>query len=170
MTTIKYLSICSGIESVGVAWNLLGFECLGLSEIDPFRSAVLNYRYPEVKNHGDFTKIEKEDLSSRPDILVGGTPCATFSVAGYRKGMGSRTGFWTLNTLEHNDFQEQSHKEEGVSSLSDILEQTGKTQQRFYLTRYRCEKLISRSEESPYKIPVSLKENLKKAIGCTGKK
>ena len=151
MTTIKYLSICSGIESVGVAWNLLGFECLGLSEIDPFRSAVLNYRYPEVKNHGDFTKIEKEDLSSRPDILVGGTPCA-------------------LNTLEHNDFQEQSHKEEGVSSLSDILEQTGKTQQRFYLTRYRCEKLISRSEESPYKIPVSLKENLKKAIGCTGKK
>ena len=99
MTTIKYLSICSGIESVGVAWNLLGFECLGLSEIDPFRSAVLNYRYPEVKNHGDFTKIEKEDLSSRPDILVGGTPCATFSVARYRKGIKSSRGNLALEFI-----------------------------------------------------------------------
>ncbi len=49
--SIKYLSICSGIESVGVAWNPLGFEPVGLSEIDPFRSAVLEYHYPEVKNY-----------------------------------------------------------------------------------------------------------------------
>ena len=96
---MKYLSICSGIESVGVAWHPLGFECLGLSEIDPFRSAVLQYHYPEVKNYGDFTKIERSDLSSTPDILVGGTPCATFSIAGLRKGMGEDRGNLALEFI-----------------------------------------------------------------------
>ena len=96
---MKYLSICSGIESVGVAWHPLGFECLGLSEIDPFRSAVLNYHYPEVKNYGDFTKIERSDLRATPDILVGGTPCATFSIAGLRKGMGEDRGNLALEFI-----------------------------------------------------------------------
>jgi len=96
---VKYLSICSGIESVGVAWHPLGFECLGLSEIDPFRSAVLNYHYPEVKNYGDFTQIERSDLRATPDILVGGTPCATFSIAGLRKGMGEDRGNLALEFI-----------------------------------------------------------------------
>jgi DNA (cytosine-5)-methyltransferase 1 len=96
---MKYLSICSGIESVGVAWHPLGFECLGLSEIDPFRSAVLNYHYPGVKNYGDFTQIERSDLRSTPDILVGGTPCATFSIAGLRKGMGEDRGNLALEFI-----------------------------------------------------------------------
>jgi len=96
---VKYLSICSGIESVGVAWHPLGFECLGLSEIDPFRSAVLNYHYPEVKNYGDFTQIQRSDLSATPDILVGGTPCATFSIAGLRKGMGEDRGNLALEFI-----------------------------------------------------------------------
>ena len=96
---MKYLSICSGIESVGVAWHPLGFECLGLSEIDPFRSAVLNYHYPEVKNYGDFTQIERSDLRATPDILVGGTPCATFSIAGLRKGMGEDRGNLALEFI-----------------------------------------------------------------------
>ena len=96
---MKYLSICSGIESVGVAWHPLGFECLGLSEIDPFRSAVLNYHYPEVKNYGDFTQIQRSDLRATPDILVGGTPCATFSIAGLRKGMGEDRGNLALEFI-----------------------------------------------------------------------
>ena len=96
---MKYFSICSGIESVGVAWNPLGFECLGLSEIDPFRSAVLNYHYPEVKNYGDFTKIQREQITDRPDILVGGTPCATFSVAGLRKGLDTDRGNLALEFI-----------------------------------------------------------------------
>ena len=96
---MKYLSICSGIESVGVAWHPLGFECLGLAEIDPFRSAVLDYHYPEVKNYGDFTQIERSDLRATPDILVGGTPCATFSIAGLRGGMGEDRGNLALEFI-----------------------------------------------------------------------
>jgi len=100
MSKIKYLSICSGIESVGVAWNPLGFEPVGLSEIDPFRSAVLEYHYPEVKNYGDFTKIQKTDLRAQPDVLVGGTPCATFSIAGLRKGINTERGNLALEFIK----------------------------------------------------------------------
>ena len=96
---MKYLSVCSGIESVSVAWEPLGFECLGVSEIDPFRSAVLEHHYPEVKNYGDFTKIQKDDLPRRPDILVGGTPCATFSIAGLREGIESDRGNLALEFI-----------------------------------------------------------------------
>ena len=97
---MKYLSICSGIESVGVAWHPLGFECVGLSEIDPFRSAVLEYHYPEVKNYGDFTKIKRQDLPEQPDVLVGGTPCATFSIAGLRKGLAEDRGNLALEFIK----------------------------------------------------------------------
>jgi len=97
---MKYLSICSGIESVGVAWNPLGFEPVGLSEIDPFRSAVLEYHYPEVKNYGDFTQIKKTDLRAQPDVLVGGTPCATFSIAGLREGISTERGNLALEFIK----------------------------------------------------------------------
>lgn len=97
---MKYLSICSGIESVGVAWNPLGFEPIGLSEIDPFRSAVLQYHYPEVKNYGDFTQIKKTDLRAQPDVLVGGTPCATFSIAGLREGINTERGNLALEFIK----------------------------------------------------------------------
>ena len=97
---MKYLSICSGIESAGVAWHPLGYTCLGLAEIDPFRSAVLQYHYPEVKNYEDFTKIKASDLSSTPDVLVGGTPCATFSIAGLRKGLDEDRGNLALEFIK----------------------------------------------------------------------
>lgn len=96
---MKYLSICSGIESVSVAWDGLGFECLGVSEIDDFRTAVLDYHYPDIHNFGDFTKIEKKDLPQQPDIIVGGTPCATFSVAGLREGIRSDRGNLALEFI-----------------------------------------------------------------------
>ena len=96
---MKYFSICSGIESASVAWHPLGFECVGVTEIDPFRSAVLNYHYPEVKNYGDFTKVEKEDIGGSPDIVVGGTPCATFSIAGLREGIESDRGNLALEFI-----------------------------------------------------------------------
>ena len=58
---MKYLSICSGIEACSVAWHPLGWEAIGFAEIEEFRSEVLKYHYPEVKNYGDFTKITKEN-------------------------------------------------------------------------------------------------------------
>lgn len=90
---MKYLSVCSGIEAASVAWEPLGFEPVGFSEIDPFPCAVLKYQYPAVKNYGDMTKYKEWDLHGiRPDILIGGTPCQSFSVAGLRKGLADPRG------------------------------------------------------------------------------
>ena len=96
---MNYLSICSGIESCSVAWEPLGWKPIGFSEIEEFRSAVLQYHYPEVKNYGDFTKITKETIGTKPDVLVGGTPCATFSIAGLRKGFAEDRGNLALEFI-----------------------------------------------------------------------
>jgi DNA (cytosine-5)-methyltransferase 1 len=99
---LRYLSICSGIEAASVAWHPLGFEAAGFAEIAPFPSAVLDHRYPEVKNFGDFTKIEAADAGPI-DILVGGTPCQAFSVAGLRGGLGDDRGNLALEFLRLAD-------------------------------------------------------------------
>ena len=87
-------SVCSGIEAASVAWNPLGWEAAWFSEIDRFPSLVLAHHYPEVPNLGDMTRIhERKEFSARPiDVLVGGTPCQSFSVAGKRGGMDDHRG------------------------------------------------------------------------------
>ena len=97
---MKYLSICSGIEACSVAWHPLGWEAIGFAEIEEFRSEVLKYHYPEVKNYGDFTKITKEKIGCHADVLVGGTPCATFSIAGLRKGLDEDRGNLALEFIK----------------------------------------------------------------------
>ena len=89
---MKFLSVCSGIEAASVAWHDLGFECVGVSEIDKFPSEVLKYHYPSVPNLGDMTKYKEWNNDLAPDLLVGGTPCQSFSVAGLRKGMDDPRG------------------------------------------------------------------------------
>ena len=89
---MKYLSVCSGIEAATVAWHDLGWKPAGFSEIEPFPSAVLNYHYPDVINFGDMTKYKEWNLDGKIDLLVGGTPCQSFSVAGLRKGMDDPRG------------------------------------------------------------------------------
>lgn len=84
-------SICSGIEAASVAWAPLGWRAAFLAEIDPFPSAVLAHRYPDVPNHGDVNRF-KEWPDAAFDVLVGGTPCQSFSVAGLRKGLGDPRG------------------------------------------------------------------------------
>ena len=81
---MKYLSVCSGIGTDHLAWHDLGWECVGFAEIEAFPSAVLSYRYPEIKNYGDFTKIS--DAIGPIDVLVGGTPCQEFSIANEHRG------------------------------------------------------------------------------------
>ena len=78
--------MCSGIEAATVAWHPLGWEPVAFSEIEAFPSAVLAHHYPEVPNVGDMTKYKEWNLGA-VDILVGGTPCQSFSVAGLRKGL-----------------------------------------------------------------------------------
>ena len=83
---MKYLSVCSGIEAASVAWQPLGWEAVGFSEIEKFPSQVLAHHYPDVTNFGDMTKYKEWNLDT-VNLLVGGTPCQSFSVAGLRKGL-----------------------------------------------------------------------------------
>ncbi len=83
---MKYLSVCSGIEAATVAWHDLGWEPAGFSEIEKFPSQVLTHHYPTVTNYGDMTNFKEWDIGT-VDLLVGGTPCQSFSVAGLRQGI-----------------------------------------------------------------------------------
>ena len=95
---MKYISICSGIEAATTAWHGLGWEPLAFSEIDAFPSAVLAERYPQVPNLGDMSKFREwpEELLADCELLVGGTPCQAFSVAGLRKSLDDERGNLSL--------------------------------------------------------------------------
>lgn len=88
---MRYLSVCAGIEAATVAWHHMGWQAAAYSEIEPFPSAVLQHHYPDVPKVGDMTKYKEWDIGSI-DLLVGGTPCQSFSVAGLRKGMADPRG------------------------------------------------------------------------------
>ena len=96
---MRYGSVCSGIEAASVAWKSLGWECAFLSEIDKFPSAVLAERFPNIPNLGDFTKINPGDYEGDIDLLVGGTPCQAFSIAGLRKGLNDERGNLALELI-----------------------------------------------------------------------
>ena len=89
---MKYISICSGIEAATVAWRPLGWEPVAFAEIEAFPNAVLRHHYPNVPNLGDITKVDWRKYHGAVDIVVGGTPCQSFSVAGKREGMGGESG------------------------------------------------------------------------------
>ena len=98
MTMIKYGSVCSGVEAATVAWHSLGWRPQWFSEIEKFPSAVLKHHYPSVPNRGDMTNF-KEWPDEPIDVLVGGTPCQSFSVAGLRKGLDDPRGNLMLTYL-----------------------------------------------------------------------
>ena len=88
-----YGSVCSGIEAATVAWHPLGWQAAFYAEIEKFPSAVLAHHYPNTPNLGDITKFRDWQIPPKSiDLLVGGTPCQSFSVAGLRKGMADPRG------------------------------------------------------------------------------
>jgi len=90
---VRYLSVCSGIEAASVAWEPLGWAPIAFAEIEKFPSKVLAHHYPGVPNLGDMTKFREWDIErGAVDVLVGGTPCQSFSVAGLRKGLDDPRG------------------------------------------------------------------------------
>jgi DNA (cytosine-5)-methyltransferase 1 len=95
---LRYLSVCSGIEAATVAWHPLGWEPVAYAEIEKFPCAVLAHHYPSVPNWGDLTKF-REWPDATIDLLVGGTPCQSFSVAGLRKGLADPRGNLALTFL-----------------------------------------------------------------------
>jgi DNA (cytosine-5)-methyltransferase 1 len=95
---MRYLSVCSGIEAATSAWHHMGWEPVAFSEIEPFPSAVLQHHYPNVPNWGDMTKYQTWP-DATIDLLVGGTPCQSFSVAGLRQGLKDPRGNLMLTFL-----------------------------------------------------------------------
>lgn len=104
--TITYGSVCSGIEAATVAWHPLGMRPEWFAEIEPFPSAVLAHHWPDVPNLGDMTALARMVLLEQipaPDVLVGGTPCQAFSVAGMRNGLADPRGALTIKYVELAD-------------------------------------------------------------------
>ena len=89
---MRYVSLFSGIEAASVAWEGLGWEPVAFSEIDPFPSTVLAHRYPDVPNLGDITQIKWKRFRGKVDLVVGGSPCQSFSIAGKREGLDGASG------------------------------------------------------------------------------
>lgn len=101
---MRYGSVCSGIEAATVAWHQLGWEPVFFSEIEKFPSELLAHYYPDVPNHGDMTKFEEWGYEAGDiDILVGGTPCQSFSIAGLRGGLGDDRGNLALTYMRMVD-------------------------------------------------------------------
>ena len=95
MTKLKVMSVCSGVGGLDKPFieDSDTFEVIGFSEVDKHATAVLKYHHPRIINYGDITKIRTEELPNF-DILVGGTPCQSFSIAGKRKGFEGSSGLF----------------------------------------------------------------------------
>ena len=98
---MRFGSVCSGIEAATVAWEPLGFQAAWLSEVEPFCCALLGHHY-DTPNLGDITTLTEAALEKHGpiDVLVGGTPCQSFSVAGLRKGLADPRGNLALRFLQ----------------------------------------------------------------------
>lgn len=113
---MKYGSVCSGIEAASKAWEPLGWKPAWFSEIEPFPSAVLAHHWPEVTNLGDMTQISDAVRTGNveaPDVLVGGTPCQAFSIAGLREGLSDDRGQLTLSYVELANAIDAKRRERG---------------------------------------------------------
>lgn len=100
---MKYLSMFSGIEAASVAWEPLGWTPLAFAEIEKFPASVLKHHYPHVPNLGDVTKVDWDEFArttGRPDLIVFGSPCQSFSVAGKRLGLDDPRGNLALYALD----------------------------------------------------------------------
>lgn len=123
--TITYGSVCSGIEAASVAWAELDMRAAWFSQFDPehnysrgpdFPSAVLAKHWPDVENLGDMTKIAGRVMAGEvaaPDVVVGGTPCQAFSVAGSRAGLADARGQLTLSYVELANAIDRKRASEG---------------------------------------------------------
>ena len=96
---MRYISLFSGVEAASVAWEPLGWEPVAFAEVEPFPCAVLEERFPGVPNLGDVTKVDWREWRGKADLVVGGSPCQAFSVAGLRKGLADPRGNLMLEYL-----------------------------------------------------------------------
>lgn len=113
---MRFGSVCSGIEAASVAWHDLGWQAAWVSEIEPFPSAVLAHHWPSVPNLGDMLRLPAMVAAGEieaPDVLVGGTPCQAFSVAGKRGSLEDKRGALTLAYVELANGIDEQRKANG---------------------------------------------------------
>ncbi|EAZ3313571.1 DNA (cytosine-5-)-methyltransferase [Salmonella enterica] len=125
MSGLSYGSVCSGIEAASIAREPLGMRPAWFSEIEPFPCAVLAERWPEVPNLGDMTKIAASIAANEvaaPDLLVGGTPCQAFSIAGLRNGLADKRGQLTLSYVELANAIDDKRRERGEEETIIVWE------------------------------------------------
>ena len=89
---MRYISVFSGIEAASVAFQPLGMEPVAFAEVDKHASAVLAAHYPGVPNLGDVSKVDWKKYRGKVDLVVGGSPCQSFSIAGKREGLKGESG------------------------------------------------------------------------------
>ena len=155
---MTYLSVCSGIEAVSVAWEPLGFRPIGFSEIEPFPCELLKQKYPNVKNYGDITQYEKWN-AGQFDILVGGTPCQSFSVAGKRGGTADERGalmYAYLGIVEA--YSPRWVIWENVPGV--LSSNSGYDFTKYYLSRKACAGILRRAAKHKRKLPTLLEKAL----------
>lgn len=122
---MRYGSVCSGIEAASVAWESLGWQPAWFAEIEAFPSAVLAHHWPDVANLGDMTKIAATVRAGEveaPDVMVGGTPCQAFSVAGLRNGLDDARGQLTLSYVELANAIDDKRRERGEEEAIIVWE------------------------------------------------
>jgi len=97
----RFLSLFSGIEAASVAWKPLGWDCVGVAEVEPFPCSLLQHHYPAVPNLGDVTRITEKQIKQlgHIDLVVMGSPCTDVSIAGQRKGFHHADGTATRSGL-----------------------------------------------------------------------
>lgn len=93
---MRYISLFSGIEAASAAWSQLGWEPIAFSEIEPFCCDLLDNRFPNVPNLGDISTVVWSKYEGAADVVIGGSPCQTYSIAGKREGMLDERGMLML--------------------------------------------------------------------------
>ncbi|EBE1690092.1 Dam family site-specific DNA-(adenine-N6)-methyltransferase [Salmonella enterica] len=122
---MRYGSVCSGIEAASVAWGSLGWQPAWFAEIEAFPSAVLATHWPDVTNLGDMTGIAAAVRGGEveaPDVLVGGTPCQAFSIAGLRNGLADKRGQLSLSYVELANAIDDKRRERGEEEAIIVWE------------------------------------------------
>ena len=121
---MRFMSLCAGIEAASVAWNPLGFKCIGLAEIEAFPSAVTAHHYPDVPNFGDIARFDTwpDDAFAKADIIVGGPPCQAFSISGLRKGLNDDRGNLTLTYVKIIDHADRIRNQQQLPPVISLYE------------------------------------------------
>ena len=117
MAIHNFGSVCSGIEAASYTLQPMGVNALWLSEIAEYPTRFLASQYPDHPDLGDMTNIPNRIIEGEipvPDLLVGGTPCQAFSLAGWRNGVNDERGQLTLRYIDIIDAIDAKRAEQGL--------------------------------------------------------